>query len=368
MNKGSLIGHWSAVNKGVLAVILGAAFVPSFGTGLAKADAQEVVNNVIRNIVENVRDDVRRRAIGRSPAPPFRFSAEGSGSTAIYDEAFAALAYNGMPTKARPLSRPPPVLWIYGVNVIGSYDVSRADGTRTRAFTLAGAGDITKIGIFTSSDALTFILTGAETWLREGVHANASTVAGTLAYINGNFSTDHTFSGLWINSNAVGGDSRVWSYAGNVQYRFDLANAWFIEPTVGVTVSEARLEGIGATFVNGVFVPGTGGGGTFRSVEVHGGARIGTEAVWNGIRVQPSATGLAFSPVRQDGGAAGAGLPGGLPGFAGGAGAEGHVGGRGSVKANFLWTDKFSSFIEGHVSGIDNTISSGVMGGLRFTL
>jgi hypothetical protein len=143
------------------------------------------------------------------------------------------------------------------------------------------------------------------------------------------------------------------SYAPNVQYKFDLPNAWFIEPTVGVTYTQTFTANFGTQ--------------TGDSTEVHGGARVGFETVWNTVRVQPQLSLAAFSIVSQTG-AGGALGPTGLP-LAGGAGGAptGQVGGRASGKLNFLWTDQFSSWVEAHGSTISNTDAYGASGGLRWT-
>jgi hypothetical protein len=85
--------------------------------------------------------------------------------------------------------------------------------------------------------------------------------------------------------------------------------------------------------------------------------------MWNTVRVQPSLTLAAFSIVSQTGVVGGVG-PTGLPIVAT---TTGEVGGRASGKLNFLWTDKFSSFIEGDGSTIQGTDAWGTTGGLRWT-
>jgi Autotransporter beta-domain len=146
------------------------------------------------------------------------------------------------------------------------------------------------------------------------------------------------------------------SYAPNVRYKFDLPNTWFIEPEVGATYTQTFTANFGTQ--------------TGDSTEVHGGARFGFETLWNTVRVQPQLTLAAFSVVSQSI-VAGANIPNGLPPGTPGAVATGtqtgQIGGRASGKLNFLWTDRFSSWVEAHGSTISGTDAYGASGGLRWT-
>lgn len=153
----------------------------------------------------------------------------------------------------------------------------------------------------------------------------------------------------------MGTKLRLLSYAPNVQYKFDLANGWFIEPTVGATYTQTFTSSFGAQ--------------TGDNTEVHGGARFGTDTTWNGTRVQPSLKLEAFSIVAQSGistiAVGGTGVP--TPVATGTGVATGQVGGRASGKLNIVWTPTFSSFIEAHGSGISGLTAYGTTAGLRWT-
>jgi hypothetical protein len=153
---------------------------------------------------------------------------------------------------------------------------------------------------------------------------------------------DFTINAQWTRS--AGLTTTAMSYTPNVQYRYDLANRWWFEPTAGFTYSQ-------------ISVPGGGVNGS--SLEVHGGARIGTETVWNGIRVQPQLEGIAFTLASQT-----VAVPGGAVAPAS---QKGMLGGRGAAKWSFLWSSNFSSFVEAHVRGVDSTLGFGTTGGLRWT-
>ena len=109
--------------------------------------------------------------------------------------AFAADLPAGTYTKAPPMVAP---TYIYGLNLIGSGDWSRAAGITVSSFGATGAADITKIGILSAYDALTFVFTGSGVWSNApAIDTNTAVGAGTIAYINGGFSTDFTVSGSW---------------------------------------------------------------------------------------------------------------------------------------------------------------------------
>jgi hypothetical protein len=338
----------------------------------APASAQSIQQQVINNVIENILQDVRDQLQGRRVLPSgraLRFSSEGANdfdANAPFAESnpndpFNALAY----TKTGPVYTKAPVAvaptYLYGINLVGSGDQSRAAGITTSSASATGAFDVTKIGIFTASDALTFVATGSGVWSHAiGIDTDTGSGAGTLAYTNGGFSTDFTANASWTHESlaAVGivapPNSTSLSYTGNVQYKFDLPTTWFFEPTIGFTYTDLYTANFGTQIGD--------------STEVHGGARVGFDAVWYSVRVQPSITMAAFSIVGQSGAGAAAtpGLPAGV-GVAAGATPTGALGGRGSAKINFLWTDHFSSFIEAHASAIASTNAAGASGGLRWT-
>jgi hypothetical protein len=362
-------GFSKAAKHGAIALLLGSVCMPALVISQARADSNtdRIIQNVIQNILQNVRDQIQRRELRANPYvgpnSALRFSGEDANTASNTDDPFNALAYNKIPTKAPPMVAPPPPAYLYGINLIGSGDESRSSAggftTTTQSAAVTGAVDITKIGIFSAYDAVSVIFTGSGIWSHSiGVDSTTSVGAGTIAYVNGGFSTDFTVNGNWTSSQlaavgiAAAPDSSGVSYSPNVQYKFELGNTWFIEPTVGFTYTETYT---------GNFDVRTGD-----STEVHGGARIGFETVVGGIRVQPQISGAAFSIVSQNG-VGGAIGPGGLPIPGAGGTPTGQVGGRGSGKLNFLWTDAFSSYVEAHGSIIENTSAYGASGGLRWT-
>jgi hypothetical protein len=260
---------------------------------------------------------------------------------------FGALAYAKSPIMVAPA----PVVWLYGVNLVGSGDKAVTFGTETHVETVTGAFDVTKIGIFTTTDALTFIGTGSHSWSRAEQQAppgpafitDASTpsTSGTLSYLNGGFSADFTALASWTRStiNApliVIPDSSTVAYTGNAQYRFDFPYSVWIEPTGGVTYTEVYSANFGVKLAD--------------FTELHAGGRIGTEMKWMGYTVQPVLAGAVFKVVESNISVnpLAALVPAAAPN-------PGLLGGRGSGKITVLWTPNFSSYLEVHGSGTAST-------------
>ena len=328
------------------------------------ARAQLVEQRIHDNIVQNTLYDIRDMLQGRTIIAPvpgrLRFSAE----EAEFDnrnpfavnpgDPFAALAY----TKAVKAPPAPPVpMWLYGVNGIVSYDHTVSTGSLANTVTPAGAVDITKIGIFTASDALTFLATGSDSLSHIPTSfQNSSTPSGsgTFAYLNGGFSTDFTTTASWTsNSSTALGiaapvNSSLISYTGNAQYKFDIGHSWFVEPTAGSIYTNFYTANFGTS--------------TGASTEIHGGGRVGGEVMAGGIKLQPSFSAAAFQIVSVSGagGIAAAGLP-------NVAAQLNQLGLRASSKLDFIWTSNFSSYIEAHGSTVAGTHTTGVSGGLRYT-
>lgn len=335
---------------------------------------QQIINNTIQSILQNVRDQIHRRKLA---PPPGRlqfsgeegefnnrdpFAANGMGNP------FGALAY----AKAPAMAVAPVAQWLYGANLVTSVDKAVSLNTEIHTWTVTGAFDVTKIGIFTATDALTFIGTGSHTWSRTHNVApvpwfdgSIPSTSGTLSYLNGGFSADFTVLAMWTRNSLVNApalavappDSSTASYTGNAQYRFDFPYSVWFEPTAGVTYTEVFTANFGTKIAD--------------TTEVHGGGRVGTEMKWMGFTVQPTLSGQVYKIVDANivGGLVGPNIPFVAPTFA-------NLGGRGSAKITVLWTPNFSSYLEGHGSGTAGTQTAGfnpatqilgVQAGLRYT-
>jgi hypothetical protein len=323
---------------------------------------REIISGVIQNIVQNVRDEVQRRRVA-PPAGMLRFS----GETSDFDgrdlfaerrisNPFGALGY----AKAPALVAAAPT-WMYGTSLVGSADRASALGAKVDVQTVVGAFDVTKIGVFSATDALTFIGTGGHSWSRASaavpfgpafvMDSSMPSASATVSYMNGGFSADGSVLTSWSRSSSnmllvPATSSSSISYTVNTQYRFDFPYAVWFEPTVGVTYSEGYTANFGAK--------------TGDSTELHGGARIGTEMMWMGYKIQPTVSAVAFRIVDSSSGTADM------------------YGIRGSAKVNVLWTQNFSSYLEVHGTATSqqvvfpalagaNVQTVGVQAGLRYT-
>lgn len=337
---------------------------------------QQIILGVIQNITQSVRDQIQGRRLVR-PDQRIGFSGEEGEfnnrdpfAARGVDNPFGALAYAKSPYVKAPVAAAPVSAWLYGANLIGSGDRADSIYTRVNISTVTGAFDVTKIGIFTATDALTFIGTGTHSWSRAentpvfpgpGGFTTDSTIpaaSGTLSYLNGGFSADFTALASWTRSTTSTGviipDSSSISYTGNAQYRFDFPYTVWFEPTAGVTYTEVYTANFGTKILD--------------TTEVHGGGRVGFETKWLGFTVQPQLSGAVFKIVDANAVAPLGVTP------------PDALGGRASGKITVLWTPNFSSYAEVHGSGIAATKPNpvpgffnpglqtyGAQGGLRYT-
>ena len=320
----------------------------SYGEGCYGTVQQDILNGVVQSIVTGIRDQLHQR-LSTPTVAPLRFTGEDSDDVASRDffaaqgvnDPFNALAYAKVYTKAPPLAAAPQ--WIYGANLVGSADEAAGFNTNISVGTVTGAFDITRVGIFTSNDALTFVGTGSGSWARgfsTGIVDWTSTTpagSGTVAYLNGAWSADLTVLASGTDYNAAATfvqptNNSVVSVTGNGQYRFDFPNKVFVEPTGGFTYSSVYTSGFGTWAAD--------------YTDLHVGARAGTEVKWMGFTIEPTISGGVFRIV--DNSISTNPVTFGIlpavpnPGW----------GFRGSGKITVLWTPQFSSFLEGHASGL----------------
>jgi hypothetical protein len=322
-----------------------------YGAGCYGTFQQDILNGIVSNIVTGVRDQLHNR-LSTPTAPltagPMRFTGEDSDDVASRNffaaqgasDPFNALAYGKVYTKAPPALAPQ---WIYGATFVGSADNARGFDTNIAVGTGTGAFDITKIGIFNSNDALTFVGTASGSWAYASspgiVQWNSTTPAGsaTVSYLNGAWSGDFTVLASGTDYSASNpffapANNSVVSLTANGQYRFDFPYSVFFEPTGGVTYTSVYTDSFGTWAAD--------------YTELHAGARAGTEMKWMGYTVEPTISGSIFrivgNSLSSDPTTAGIlpSVP--NPGF----------GFRSSGKITVLWTPHFSTFIEGHVTGV----------------
>ena len=142
--------------------------------------------------------------------------------------------------------------------------------------------------------------------------------------------------------------------AGNVNYRFDLQNNMWIEPTAGVQYTNS-------TYASDAAQLGLADGSL---VMIQGGARFGSNFYWNNVRLTTIVTGLAYDDVLVKGGfIAGAGFLGNnLLAQAD----QGQLRGRGILALNFDFGQGVSSFVQGEVRGGKGLFGAGGRAGVRY--
>jgi hypothetical protein len=367
----------------LFAISVAAAAATSAGPAHAQSAAditRQVVNSAVQSVIQSIRDQLQSR---RTPAPGTlvtRFTdADLTPNQPVYDDAFGALGFARSPmvTKAAPMpmaAAPPPQWGVWGTGAF-NWQRSTISGTSSTAETWSAVGgaDYTKIGVLTSSDALVIGVDGSGAWTHTstGVNVTTPSVGAFSAYVNGGFSTDFSFLAAFSDSSIPGvagfastsEKTDSYSYTGDLQYKFELMNAWWVEPTVGATYAN--------TFFN---TPGAGVGEVFT---VQGGGRFGTEFVDpTGVKIQPIFLGLIYSNVvEKTGGVAGAPPVGLLPSGVGlpvttATGTDkGQIWLKGDAKLNFVFNQYFSAYVEGIVYGTHgnlNALGAGALVGARW--
>jgi hypothetical protein len=333
---------------------------------------QQAVNSAVQSVLQNVRDQIQSGQVAPLPGGGTRlqFTAEDAATDNYYDHVFGALGYSGSPmlTKAPPMPAPMPPQWgVWGTGS-GNFQSATIGGTTTTTSAGTGIGgmDYTKFGVTTTSDALVIGVNGSGTGLHGSIagpgfasteNATTPAIGAYMAYINGGFSTDFQFLGAFTHldtsTTAIGiptattMNSDSYSYTGDLNYRFNLENKWWIEPTVGATYGNTYTPGLT----------------TGEIVTVQGGARVGNEITYeNGVKLQTTLFGLAYSNVVETGnnvsGTTAAVM-----------GDQGQVWGKGDLKFNFVFSPHFSAYVEGAIYGTSGTFTAlgeSVSGGLRY--
>ena len=209
-------------------------------------------------------------------------------------------------------------------------------------------------------------------------HLNGPTVGGYLTYFRGGFSWDLTFKvdilGLDLNFTDVlgfsanapnpptttstffgSGSTNLNNYttAGNLNYRFPMWGAFWVQPTVGFQYTATN-------YASGASAFGLANGSLFR---VQGGAVFGTDYYSNQYRITPSVAGLLYDDVSISGGFISGGLFSTVPlGLA----QEGKLRGLGLFTLNVDNGRGVSGFIQGEVRGGNDLIGYAGRAGIRW--
>jgi hypothetical protein len=319
--------------------------------GTANSALQSHVYDASHDWIRGILAQRRLRIDPRTGRPIAAFAPE----VQPYDP-IEALGYakGGMVTKAPPAPAPAASSWYFAAWGQGAYDHEDRDvrfngaiiSSRTTSMTGIGGFDMAKIGITSNSDALVIGFMGMDTSTRTDLFPTSATHSVTpgvgmyVSYINGGFSADYSFLANFTTTDGVETgvpftDRETDSYVStaNVQYRYDMPNNWWYEPTVGITHTRMYQR-----IAPGIFL--TDG----QQWRVQGGVRAGTEWAYGAVKVQPTLTGLAYTDTQVE-----------MPHPFGttfiGPTDEHYIWGKGVGKVNVQWTDKFSTYVEGEVRG-----------------
>ena len=161
---------------GVASLVVASTLASQSASAQQRPDeiARQVINGDVQSITQAVRDQLQTQTGAAVPgtAGLMRFTAEPSGS-AVYQEAFGALAYAKEPllTKA-PLAPAPSLIW--GVTTTGTVDtqsssISGVAGSSVATTEVAlAAVDVTKVGIFGTKDALNLLVVASDAFTQAG--------------------------------------------------------------------------------------------------------------------------------------------------------------------------------------------------------
>ena len=144
----------------------------------------------------------------------------------------------------------------------------------------------------------------------------------------------------------------------NIGYKFDLPNKYYIEPTAGIEY--VRSDFSGTTAFSPTTIALNDGDATRGRI----GARVGTEFLVNGVRIEPSLLGYVYSIFSQTGNAlvfssTGITLPSDV----------GKVRGEIQAAVNFFnLTNGVSGFVRADTRFGDNLTAGGVRVGLRYQM
>jgi hypothetical protein len=165
----------------VSAVLSGLATQPATAQEILFDDGtgRRVIEQAVQSEIQTIRDELQRRLAARAVrAVPFQ--AEASSQQPPYNEVFGALGYAKSPAVANtPPAAPESQSWSIGLWATGSVDHESSTplrmnpiggnlpggrpppATTTNTDAFVAGGDVTKIGIFSASDALVVGVNGS---------------------------------------------------------------------------------------------------------------------------------------------------------------------------------------------------------------
>jgi hypothetical protein len=320
---------------------------------------------VVQGQITSIRDAIQRRQ---------NAAAGGGGALGFADpleQAYGSTrgARAALYTKAAPAA---PKTNDYGLAVWGQGfgDYEQRTGTFngmdigrvTRTWGFVGGIDKMFTSLANANDALVLGLlsgdttTGVDSALGNSAHISGPSVGAYGIYVNGGFSTDLTFKAdfFGIDQTQVGGTTSFgvnnYTEAFNVNNKYALNPAWWLEPTVGFLHTNTAWN-------NAASALGMIDGETWR---VQGGARVGWSGIWNATQVDGTLTALAYDDVSIRGGTISTITAPLVPTD------EGKLFGQLIGKLNFEYGNGLSSYVEGEVRGRDGVFGAAGRVGLRY--
>jgi hypothetical protein len=333
--------------------------------------ASQAGMTVVQGQITSIRDGIQRR---QSSAPGAALAYADSADSVPPALAYASAAGpNRAPLYAKAPAAGGPTTNEYGLAVWGQGfgDYEQRTGTFngmdigriTRTWGFIGGIDKTFTSLMSKNDALVIgVLSGdtnagVDTALGSTAQISGPSVGAYGIYVNGGFSTDLTFKADFYGvdqSQVTGGTVSFgvnnYTEAFNVNNKYTLNPAWWIEPTVGFMHTNTVWNDMAHSL-------GMIDGETWR---VQGGARLGWSGVWNATRVDGTVTALAYDDVSITGGTLSTIATPLVPTY------EGKLFGQLIGKLNFDYGNGLSSYFESEVRGTDGVVGVAGRVGLRY--
>ena len=343
----------------------------SAGLGTVSQNTTQIGVDIAHTRIVRTRDVLQGRGSSRDTALSYTWDPDEEDRALLNYSSDSKSVSKSPVFKAMP--QQPPVrtvkyaLWGQGFGDIEwrSASVAGVDlGRTTGTVGAVGGADVTVTNIFSATDAVVLGALGGVTSARvknndgSTARVDGPGVGAYAVYVNGGFSTDTTFKVDFFDLNrSTAGlpdlDLHLTNFniSDNLNYKFDVMS-WWVEPTVGVSYTSTVWDSASKFF-------GFEDGHTWR---LQGGVRAGTTYDWNGVKVEPTLTGMAYSDVEIRGGTVAAAAGGALVPTD-----EGKVFGQGIAKLNFIWNTNFSSYLEGEVRGREGILGAAGRLGVRYT-
>jgi outer membrane autotransporter protein len=263
--------------------------------------------------------EVRNAFINPSQPQAQGFADEALGYAGKRNRTDAFAAFKAPPPVAGPTIRP--AVWVKGW---GDYQ----DQNRSTVINFAGQTFPQDLGFRQRSGG---VLAGVDALIKNVTSADDALLLGALlgytnshvdlkaspttqnyeggnlgvyaTYLKGNWFADLMFKTDLLNVGINGGginqkaDLVNYDVSANVGYKFDLPSKYYIEPTAGIEYVSSQFGGATA------FSPTTIALNNGEATRGRIGARVGTEFLVNGVRIEPSLLGYVYSIFNQTGNA-----------------------------------------------------------------